>query len=132
MTHDNTNSEDPKRREVLGDVAADLIDEMARRKAATVNPEVRDDFFEFIEEADEDQMMLLNLSQMFMELAIANNEKRLVYASAGCLAVSGALDGHIEAGNWSGAMDYADKVWNEAMSTVNEIIEEQISKVIRS
>lgn len=129
MSNEN---EDPKRREVLGDVAADLIDEMARRKGETIRPEIREDFMEFLEEIDEDQANLLNMSQMFVELAIASGEKRLVYASCAALALSGALDGTIEAGNWKAVMDYGDHVWEEAMKTVNEIISEQITKIITS
>lgn len=118
------------RREVLGDIAADLIDELARRKTENVNPEVMEDFRDFIEEADPDQLQLMNLAQMFMEIAIATNEKRLAYASCAVLALSGVLNGMIPEGDWTAAMDYAEYVWQETKSSFDELVSDQVTKLI--
>lgn len=118
------------RREILGDIATDLIDEAARRRIASVPEEQIEDFRNFIEEADGQQMYLLNLSQMFMEVGLASNEPRLAYASCAVMALSGALDGVIPEGDWETVMRYAEHAWEEAKGLVDEVVSEQVDKLI--
>ena len=124
------------RREILGDVAADLINELAEIKGKNIDPEIAARLNEFTDQADEDQLGYMNLAQMFMELAIAKNEKRLTYAAAAMLALSGALEevGNtgVAGGDWTDAMDYAEVLWRAVELSINELIESKVDQMFNS
>ena len=124
------------RREILGDVAADLINELAEIKGKNIDPEIAARLNEFTDQADEDQLGYMNLAQMFMELAIAKNEKRLTYAAAAMLALSGALEevGNtgVAGGDWTDAMDYAEVLWRAVEHSINELIESKVDQMFNS
>ena len=130
--HDDNDDKtgDEIRREILGELNADLIDEAARRKFKEIDPEIIDEFHDFVQSADDSQMFLLNLSQMWMEIGLSMDDKRMAYASCAALALSGALDKSIDEGDWGTVMDYAEAAWESAQRLMSSVIDEQVERLI--
>jgi hypothetical protein len=117
-----TNDQEAMRRNMLGDLAADMIDKIALTLEA--DPAYVEQMETFIESASTVELAMFNLADILMQIAIAENEPRLSYASIAVLMTSGGMFDDFDNYTWSELMDHAETVWASWEEAVADIATE--------
>lgn len=106
------------RREIIGDFAADTIDALI--DASPAGKETNDELDAKIAALSPIQKILLNLSDVWMQVAIAEDEPRLAYASVAALSICN-LDDQFDLFTWEDIMDYSEHVWDSIQDKMGDL-----------
>lgn len=114
----------------LGEVTADLINQLYEQVRSEVPDEVAQSVKQSIMSLQPHELAAFTLSQILGQLAIKHNDIRLFYGSISCLWFSGLTDGLIRERPLEEMMDMADELWEETQQQIESIISTSVDNLL--
>lgn len=130
MTHDHPSNGEGDNRNPFGDLAEDILSQISSQIEKELDPETIEIMKERVEELEGPQLAAFILGKFFGQLAITENEPRMFYASIACLWFSSVFVGFSDASSSAELMVLAEKCWEDAQRSIQDVISESVEKFI--